>query len=585
MKKFLVILTFIIVLLVGALVSVPFWLDVNEYKKEIAELIKDKTGFKVNIDGNITARAIPDISLVVENVSIGSSFDEAGELISTDKLVLNIKLVPLLEKKLEISSLQVIKPDITLQVNDSGQRNWETAESSKIPEAKDEVTEVTYDRKNSVNITDKFTLNELQIKDGSFKFHDKVKKQNIEISKINVTSSIKPGENDFRFSGKLNVFEDKNKGNIDLKGIYKIEDGAYHLKDLGVVLDDIKAHFESEADLTYAKPSVKASLYSNHININNYKLDIKSGENELNKAKKEEASSKEAFKWNDEKIDFSFLNEADISINLKVSGITYENIETGEVALNIYQKNNRLTINLKDTKFNDGIINSEIIVDNATELPTMKSKFTISQIDIDKLLKQLEQKEIFEGNADIEGRLYAAGTTQKEIVEKLSGKVSFEIMDGFIEGVNLFSMLKNNPDAFKVGKSDKKTRFEQISGDAEIKNGIVINENFVLKSDVLNFEGRGEIDLPKQEISYKLTPKYSQDFENKDNIKPRVPILISGNLFKPVFRLEVSTLVKDLINNPESGKNLVNQIKRDFKDIKNNMKGDGGLEGLKNIFQ
>ena len=107
---------------------------------------------------------------------------------------------------------------------------------------------------------------------------------------------------------------------------------------------------------------------------------------------------------------------------------------------------------------------------------------------------------------------------------------------------------------------------------------MAVNENLVLKSDIINFAGRGEIDLPKQNIAYKLIPKYSQDFESNEEQKLSIPILISGHLFKPTIRLEVKSIVQDLLNNPEGGKNLVNQLKRDFKDIKSNLGSEDGIK-------
>jgi AsmA protein len=238
--------------------------------------------------------------------------------------------------------------------------------------------------------------------------------------------------------------------------------------------------------------------------------------------------------------------------NRPKSAIKSGGLNLGETEAKAYLKNGRLTVNLKDLSLYGGIVNSELVIDAASGIPALKTIFDVVNIDIAQLLEGTSKKDVVAGKANIKGGLYSTGYSQKEIIEKLSGKASLNIVDGTVKGVDLVSMGKNLPAAFDKEGAEHKTKFQEISGDFDIKAGIVTNENFILKSDVINFEGRGQIDLPLQTIDYKLTPKYSQDFQKADEVvKPVIPILITGNMYKPVFRLELKTIVQDLINNPE----------------------------------
>ncbi|MDA0781866.1 MAG: AsmA family protein [Rickettsiales bacterium] len=594
MKKLLILFTLFLFMIVAALLSVPLWLDVNKYKQDITKLIHEKTGFKVKIDGEITAIAVPDISLMVENVSVASSLDESRNLFASEKMVIQIKLAPLFDKKLEIESLQLIKPSVSLKVNKEGEANWEQKKAEKEvdkgaeKEAVDsnEVTEVVYGEEKPFDITERFLLNRFEIKDADFSYVDEQSEQNINISNLNIKTSIKPGENDFNLSGKLNIFEDKSKGIFDLSAKYTISGATYKLNNIDIKLDDIKANSEIEHEKINGKPSLKLSLYTNSINLNNYTMvSAKNRKVTEQTSVEEKEESTEEFTWDTKEFDVAFLNQADFNFNFKSGGIKYDNFEIGNIALNAYLKSGRLTLNFKDVSLYGGIMNSEVLVDGASGLPVLKTKFDIKSLNMQQVLKTAGQKEIFEGKTDIEGSLYSVGNTQKALIEKLSGKMSLNVKDGVIQGVDLISILKSKPDAFNLGVAKHTTRFEQISADFDIKNGLAVNENLVLKSDIINFAGRGEIDLPKQNIAYKLTPKYSQDFESNEEQKLSIPILISGHLLKPTIRLEVKSIVQDLINNPEGGKNLVNQLKRDFKDMKSNLGSEDGIKSLKDIFQ
>jgi AsmA protein len=586
MKKILIAITSIIFVLVVLLLSVPYWFDVNDYKQEIVSAIKEKAGFDIAIGGKITARVVPDISLVVEDVSVASSQKTAGNLFASKQLVINVKLAPIFNKKIEIESLKVIEPIINLHVSKLGESNWELKKTGKLPEDSDEVTEVSYgEAANSSELGGHFALNELEIKDGLFKFFDEKSGKKIDVSGLNIHTSIKQGDNNIAVSGKLNIFKKKEKGAFSLKGLYSLSVGVYKLQNLDITLDEIKANGDIESDFSNIKPAFKVSLYTNEINLDDYKMagDVGTENSKTAIPAVNDSSTKH---WSSEKFDVSSLNKADVNLNFKASAIKSGGLNIGETAVNAYLKNGRLTSNFKDISLYGGIVNGEAVIDAASGLPAVKAIFDVVNIDIAQLLEGTSKKDSVAGKANIKGGLYSAGYSQKEIIEKLSGKASLNIVDGTVKGVDLVSMGKNLPAAFDKEGAEHKTKFQEISGDFDIKTGIVTNENFILKSDVINFEGRGQIDLPLQKIDYKLTPKYSQDFQKADEVvKPVIPILITGNMYKPVFRLELKTIVQDLINNPEAAKNLVDQLKRDLKDAKKDITGEDAGKALKNLFQ
>src|SRR5690606_37146194 len=116
----------------------------------------------------------------------------------------------------------------------------------------------------------------------------------------------------------------------------------------------------------------------------------------------------------------------------------------------------------------------------------------------------------------------------------------------------------------------QRTVFNEVSGSFEIKDGVIRNEDLDINSSIISFSGRGNISLPDMTISMRLTPR---DKGGSDGIAGiRTPLLISGHLLEPSFRLEVQTLVEDLIKSPKSTEGLVNQIKKDFEGIKENIK-------------
>jgi len=128
------ILTNIIATLFIALFLFVLEFDLNDYKQQITELVKNKTGRTLQIKGNIALAFYPQISLDVENISLSNYLAES-KFAEINKLQLAIKLLPLLYQHIEIESVFLDNLELNL-VRDSNSTNWddligkETAKSS-----------------------------------------------------------------------------------------------------------------------------------------------------------------------------------------------------------------------------------------------------------------------------------------------------------------------------------------------------------------------------------------------------------------------------------------------------------------------
>jgi AsmA protein len=618
MKKILIISSMIIFVLFAVLISVPFWVDVNKYKDQIVSLVKAKSGRDINVAGEITLNVIPNISLTLNDASLASPIKDEGNIFTTSKFILKVKIMPLFKKNLEIDSFKLVDPKFNLHILANGKNNWieakpihiedttavepkatatEThkeisdvgAEIGKNGVAPDQPVDIVQSDDDSVfdgqivepdqSKLSNLIFNNIQIVNGSLSFIDDQNSRNIQISNINLNTSLKPGGNPFELAGKLDIFEDKSKGVFKITGQYFVGDSQYGLDGVTVNFDGIEAFINALADMETYKPTFKMSLYVGNINLNDYKIStVDAG------ASGAQASDNKAFTWSAEPIDFNFIHKIDLNLNFKTSGVRYQDLSSGEIMLNAYIRNNQLILNMKDSKIFDGNINGDVTVDSGAGNNTIKSNLKIEHLDFAQLPKKFERINLAGGVANTEVKLNSSGNNQKSIIGNLGGTANVNMVNISLEGVDIFSMVNNVVSAFDIGHLTNKTVFKEISGDFNIKQGVISNDNCVLKSDVLNLAGSGTINLNDLTINYKLTPKYSQEAENADK-GPAVPVVITGNLMNPQFKLEVNSLVKDLINNPKGPENLVKQLKRDLKDAKENIKGGDVINDLKGMFK
>ncbi len=125
-KLLLVILTVLLVVSIIVIVALPRLLNPNNYKAEIAAMIKEKTGRDVIFKGNITVSVFPSIGLSAEKIEIGNKpgFMQPP-FMAVEKSDIKIKLFPFLINKVEIKFIALDGLDLNLIKDKQGINNWD----------------------------------------------------------------------------------------------------------------------------------------------------------------------------------------------------------------------------------------------------------------------------------------------------------------------------------------------------------------------------------------------------------------------------------------------------------------------------
>jgi uncharacterized protein involved in outer membrane biogenesis len=132
MRKIAIVVLIICVLVVLAIALIPRFINFNNYRGQIQTELQNRLGRPVSL-GNIRASLLPP-SLVVKNVVIGEDprFG-SGDFAKARELDVRVGLIPLLTKKIDVKSLELVDPDIQLIRNANGQWNYSTLGEAPAP--------------------------------------------------------------------------------------------------------------------------------------------------------------------------------------------------------------------------------------------------------------------------------------------------------------------------------------------------------------------------------------------------------------------------------------------------------------------
>jgi len=114
------------VLLVGAILVGPSFIDWNQYKTEITAQAFEMTGRELIVDGDISLSLLPSPSLEVNKVRLANlAGGEAQEMVTLRSAVVNVALGPLIGGQIRVESVRLNDPVINLEVLKDGSKNWE----------------------------------------------------------------------------------------------------------------------------------------------------------------------------------------------------------------------------------------------------------------------------------------------------------------------------------------------------------------------------------------------------------------------------------------------------------------------------
>ena len=125
----------VVALLVLALLAVWMLVDPNLYKDRIAAAVKQSTGRELDLKGDIKLSVFPWVALELGPATLSSPPGFGAEpFVSFQHAKVRAKLLPLLQKKLEVARLEVDELDVRLQKNADGRGNWESPAAADEPE-------------------------------------------------------------------------------------------------------------------------------------------------------------------------------------------------------------------------------------------------------------------------------------------------------------------------------------------------------------------------------------------------------------------------------------------------------------------
>jgi AsmA protein len=597
-------------LLVVATVAAPLLVPLETWKAQIVQRTKAATGRDLRIDGAIRLAFLPRLRLELDKVGLsGAPGARNGELLRLDRLQLVIGVLPLLSGRLDVESIELERPLISLEIDDKGRTNWDlstaghaTTDSAGASEDTDWLSSFDVARlkidDGAVSCTDRRDGSSWQATgvdlalslksfdapldvDGSVVWQAKKISVDAAVAsprnlfdggRSGVRARIKGEPLDFRFDGDVvsgqGMKAMQASGSIDL-GAASLRDAAAWLgypmhndshafgplrirgtlDERGSIVELADAHIDLDA--LSASGSVRIDVGGTRPRFEG-KLDARPLD--LNPYLPAEAvmandSPDASTGWSDAPLDFSALGAVDADLDLLFGDLRLRKTHIDDGSGRVHWKDARLTASLANLALYGGGGSGTVILDGVRpSQPSMDVALDLKEVQSAPLLSDIAAFDAISGTGSVALHVSTRGASQREMIQSLAGSGELHLRDGAIRGINMAGVVRRTTDALTGHRDRDSTAFSRLDGTVQSVRGVIRNDDMLLDSPQVKIAGSGSIDLPRHAIDYRISPKWVAPLVGEIGFGSpglAVPVFIRGPFDDVRFEPDLAGLITE----------------------------------------
>ena len=579
-KIILAVIAGLIVLLAAAAAFVAMRFDPNQYKSELAALVKEKTGRTLSVDGKLGLSLFPTLGVSAGAMRL-SERDGSTAFASLKEAKLSLALMPLLSRQFVVDRVVLTGVEASVVKGRDGKTNIadltggdQSAAEQKQPGAaamKLDIAgvELGVDRLlwRDEREARQWLLSGLSVKTG--RLADDVP------GKLSLSGRLEGPDAraglelaaDYRFNlaGQqlaLTALDVKLSG--DLGGMQGVKLGVQGQLDadwgkelvkgaLAVKIDDstLKAKFDVQG---FSPAAIQFDADLDRLDTARYAG--KGGATAAAPAGKSGPAT--GSKAPDKPIDLEGLKGLNLKGQLRIGQLVASGLKADKVELGLRAAGGRVDVQPMTASLYGGTLSGSAGIDANTYRFTARPQ--LQGINIGPLLKDLANKDLLEGRGKVVLDVQTTGRTVPDLKKALAGSASIALNDGAIKGINLAEALRKAKAAIgsqsaqeQTASGGDKTDFTEMTASFSISKGVAHNEDLSAKSPFIRIGGAGDLDIGEGRMNYLakaaiVNTAAGQGGKDAGSLAGlTVPVRISGPFDALAYRVEIGSMVSDSV--------------------------------------
>jgi len=569
----------VVLLFAAALAFIAATFDPNQYKAQLADLVREKVQRTLTIEGDIRLMLFPKLGVQMGRTRL-SEFKSEKEFAGLDDMRISLALIPLLSRHLVVDQIQLDGLRANLIKHKDGKTNFDDLLGA---EKKDTPAKPAEPVKGQAPI--KFEVDSVRISKATLAWADETTGATYSILDFNVkTGRVAPGvpakfdlgatikgnepKLDIKFQAGGILIADLEKQLFSVAGLsIKLNGAAAGFTGLAAELSgrmgvDLKKQM-ANADLMIKldESNINAKFAVSDFNALRSTFDIAIDKLNVDKylppKKAGEVVNAPGGSQPEQAIDFSPVKKLDVAGSVRIGDLIASNIKAQNLRVDVRVKNGRLDVDPLTANLYQGSVKGAASIDANTNRIAMKQN--LAGISIGPLLRDAISQDVLEGRGSVALDLTATGNLVSTMKKTLNGSARLELTDGAIKGIDLAQTLRNAKALLSGGKREaeqgavagQKTDFSELSASFDIKNGIAHNSDLLAKSPFLRLTGQGDVNLPQSSLDYLakaavVTSSAGQGGKEMTDLKGlTIPVRAYGPFTALKYKIDFGSVLSD----------------------------------------
>jgi AsmA protein len=338
----------------------------------------------------------------------------------------------------------------------------------------------------------------------------------------------------------------------------------FRASEAGAALDNLKVTFDQTVATgsfeirDFENPAYEFALNIDRLNLDRYLP-----------PETDNANAAKPGKQADTEIPVALIRGLDMTGQAKIGALQVAKLELKEVAVDISAAAGTVKLQPIKATLYGGHFEGGISVDVNGAKPAIAIDGAISELRVNGLTQALsgEEQGPVTGTGAFKLDLTGQGQTVEQNLQTAAGQVNFQIDKGVLRGFNLeyelcrgYNTLAGVPRP--SGDVRKVTKFNQVSGTANVKDGIATSQDLLVTTPSMKVDGGGQLSLPEMSVDYAIDVSMTdaiklQGCEQLESLVGKsIPVTITGAIEEPKVRPDFGQLVRHAVEDKVKDKLL-----------------------------
>ncbi len=319
------------------------------------------------------------------------------------------------------------------------------------------------------------------------------------------------------------------------------------IQNLVVKLDDTTIDGSASIN-NFSKPAIKFNLKVDEINLDRYlpkKLE------KTNKAASTPAATAVA---SAALFPVETLRALNVNGQLSINKLLVNNMKINGVNLKLKAKNGKIQTHQTIKRLYKGSYSGSTAINVQNKTPTLRLNEKLSNVQIEPLLKDMKLDILMQGTTNASAKIQARGNSISAIKSSMNGNLEFSFKDSVIKGFNLQKIIDSAKGLLDGGTLPTKNKNDQtvfsiISGTAQIKNGVLSNNDLLAESSKVRVKGKGTVNISNEALKFNVNSRVIKRTatDTKAEKIRGIPVIINvgGTLSKPTYQLDIIAMAAE----------------------------------------